>query len=123
LLSFVDQAHLHAAQERHSKRYFGISVRDLVEAGLLHAGETLVLATSTKDMATARLSPNGEIIWEGRAYASPSDRAFAALMGRQSLNGWTSWFVERPTGRLSLAEIRSLLQPSGNISESAPTTG
>jgi hypothetical protein len=119
LLSLIEQAHHHATQSRQTKRRFGVSMHELVEAGLLHPGEGLVLATSTRDVAKATLSPSGEIVWDGRVYASPSDRTFASLMGRQSLNGWTSWFVERPTGRQSLAQVRSLFQQAMPRSQSA----
>ncbi len=85
-----------------------------MRAGLLHSGERLVLATRTRDLTSATLSANGEIVWQDRVYPTPSHLDFAALMGRQSLNGWTSWFVERPEGRLSLSDVRSRLRSSAH---------
>lgn len=110
LLSLVEQAAAHAKSAESGKKYFGVTLNDLLEAGLLQAGEPLLLRTSTKDLTTAAVAPNGDIIWQEKAYPTPSDRAFAALMGRQSLNGWTAWFVERPDGRKSLADLRSQLR-------------
>lgn len=101
---------MNASNGVRGKRHYGISLRELLDAGLLHPGESLVLATSTKALTTATLTPNGTIWWQERTYETPSHPDFAALMGRQSLNGWTSWFVERPDGRRSLADIRSMLR-------------
>ncbi len=111
LLSLIQEASLYVdPATTGSKHHYGISLGDLLKAGLLQAEERLVLATTKRDVATARLSSSGEIIWQENSYTTPSDRAFAALLGRQSLNGWTAWFVERPEGRASLADVRARLQ-------------
>lgn len=121
LLSFVELAASHARHATSRKQHHGITIRDLITAGLIHAGETAVLAKATEDLASATITGMGTILWQGQEYPSPSDRAFAALMGRQSLNGWTSWFLERPDGRKSLADLRTQLQQGDAVSEPRET--
>jgi hypothetical protein len=89
--------------------YFGVSLRELVDAGLLPPGTRLVLGTKHQDITTAAVNEVGAIVHGGTHYWSPSDKAFAQLMGRQSLNGWTDWKAELPSGRVSLAELRDRL--------------
>jgi predicted type IV restriction endonuclease len=94
------------SQSRPKARYRA-TLRDLIDARLVQAGERLVLMRGGMAAANATLATDGSIEWQGRHYATPSDIAFARLLGRQSLNGWTEWYVDRPNGRQSLASIRS----------------
>lgn len=95
------------------------ATRDLTEAGLLSRGTQLVLvANGRRDVAHATLTDAGEILWQGRAYRSPSDMAFAPLLGVTKFNGWAYWHVELPTGRASLADVRAKLLSSAADSES-----
>ena len=111
LLFLIAQAATHAPQDvTRTSKFYGVSLRDLLDAGLLEPGERLILATGGREAATVRVTASGELSWQDRTYRSPSDRAFAALLGRQSLNGWTAWYVERPQGRRSLADLRTTLQ-------------
>ena len=109
LLSSIEMAASHAVKSRRASTSYGIALRDLLDAGLLKPGERLILTKGSRDMATAEVSPSGEVMWQDRVYKTLSDRAFAALLGRQSLNGWTSWYVERPNGRELVAEVRARL--------------
>lgn len=85
-----------------------VTLRDPVDAGLLRAGTELVLVEANRrEVARATLEPAGEIAWEGRAYWSPSDRAFSRRLGRSAVNGWTHWHSELPAGRVPIAEVRA----------------
>jgi len=108
LLNLVDAARRHAGMEQTHQRY-GVTLSDLIAAGVLTPGTTLVFTAGSRDLARATLGETGEILWEGRAYRFLSDKTFAQLLGptRTSVNGWTSWVAELPSGRQSLDELRS----------------
>jgi len=86
---------------------YGVTIRELMATGLLVEGARLVLSKAGKDVARGSLSPAGSIIVEGKEYKSLSDKVFAHLFGYQSLNGWTSWYVEGAEGRRMLADVRN----------------
>jgi hypothetical protein len=96
------------------KRYYGIGLSDLLRAGLVTPGTPLKLAAHGEDLASAEVGPNGEIVYHGRAYSSPSDKEFARLLGRVSTNGWTDWYADLPQGRRMLSELRDRLLRSRN---------
>ncbi len=90
-----------------------VTLRDLIDAGLLQAGTNMVLVgPGRREVARAKLTAAGEISWDGRAYRSPSDKAFCRLLGRSAVNGWTHWHAELPEGRVPIAEVRARLAPS-----------
>jgi len=108
LLDLIDAARAHARTATRGSRYYGVTLRQLLDGGWLEPGTTLVLVGKGKrDVATGTLSPLGEIMWQGEDYRSPSDRAFAPLLPSTHFNGWTHWFAELPHGRESLADIRA----------------
>lgn len=90
-----------------SNRFYGITVKQLLDAGLLAAGETL---TSTNGLwpATAIVTPDGSVEFNGSPYPSPSKAASSAKNG-MAANGWDFWAVQRPTGATTLATLRSRL--------------
>lgn len=90
-----------------SKGYFGVSIGQLMSAGFVEASATIVLSRSGKDFARATLTSGGEILYNGGIYRSLSDKVFAHLLGIQSLNGWTNWYLESPSGRTMMAEVRN----------------
>ncbi len=91
LLDLVSEARMHAARPRRSS-YFGVTLRDLIDAGLLSPGTELVLvAKERRDVAHATLTDAGEILWQGRTHRSPSDMVFAPLLGVTKFNGWAYW--------------------------------
>lgn len=86
-------------QESGSKRsYTAIpgNVADLLADGILHAGASLHLTRGGRS-ERASVSSNGEIIYAGVAYASPSRAAMLAA-GGQAANGWEDWHVGSPAG-------------------------
>lgn len=97
------------------KVYHGVSLRDLIGAGFLQPGTTLVLvARGRRVVERAELTAAGEIAWQGRVYRSPSDDAFAPALGVTKFNGWQYWHAELPQGRESLAHIRARLQDAAH---------
>jgi hypothetical protein len=111
LLELIGAAKSHAVSEMRAKAHYGITLRNLIDAAYLSPGTELVLlGQGGREVTRARLGGSGDIEWQGRSYRSPSDKAFASLLGRQSLNGWTHWQAELPEGAESLAEIRARMQ-------------
>ncbi len=100
-----DQTGARPAARTRSNRFFGITVKQLLAAGELTAGETL---TSTNGVypATAVLHADGTIEWNGTRFPTPSNAA-GAVKGGLAANGWDFWAVERPTGRMPLATVRA----------------
>lgn len=118
LLALIEAACLHSASILRSREYSGASLRDLVDEGLVLAGAPLVLiGKAGREVAHAHLNDSGEIVWNGRAYQSPSDKAFASVLGRQSLNGWTTWCVALPEGQTPLSTIRERFKESAQEHE------
>lgn len=108
LLSIIVSARDHAVKQTRRKAYYGVTLRDIVASGLLPPGTTLVLiGPGYREVAQARMTVAGEIEWNNNSYSSPSDRAFANLVGRNSLNGWTDWHAQLPHGREPLSAIRA----------------
>ncbi len=86
----------------------------LVEADLLPAGTRLVVPRGGKPALKATVDEAGRIRFGQETYRSPSDKTFARLLGRQSLNGWREWRAEVPGGLVSLDDLRQRLSsPSG----------
>jgi hypothetical protein len=113
LISFIQAARDHAVRETRRKAYYGVTLRDIVASGLLPPGTTLVLiGPGYREAAQARMTAAGEIEWDSNTYASPSDRVFANLVGRNSLNGWTDWHAQLPHGRDPLSAIRARYRDS-----------
>jgi hypothetical protein len=87
------------------KTYSG-TVADLLAAGLLEAGAQLTFSRAGK-VAQGKVTSEGEIVVEGKAYGSPSTAAAKAL-GLKAANGWVSWRLDGGTGA-TLAELRAQL--------------
>lgn len=100
-----DQVAVRPTGRTRSNRFYGITVKQLLDAGLLTAGETL---TSTNGVypATASLGPDGEVQYNGTAHPSPSNAA-RVVRGGLHANGWEFWAVQRSTGRVTLATLRA----------------
>lgn len=111
LLDQIVAAQAHAANHLRTKTYHGITLRNLLDAGYLKPETELILVgPSNREVARARLQSSGEIEWEGHNYRSPSDKAFAKLLARQSLNGWAHWRTGLHEGSEFLADIRARMQ-------------
>ena len=124
LLDLIDAARSHAKTDARGSRFYGVTLRQLVDGGWIEPGTSLVLvAKGKREVATATLNSLGEIVWQDNDFRSPSDRAFAPLLNLTHFNGWTHWFAELPRGRESLADVRAkmLNDPTAGDEEAGTT--
>ena len=105
--TYSEDAPSAASKAGQKKSFHGVTVADLIRAGLLEGNEILVSTLSTVD-ATAKVLPNGQIEYNGVKYPSPSAASGAARGGAS--NGWELWAVSTPTGKVRLATIRARYQ-------------
>lgn len=70
-----------------------VTVRDLVDAGLLKAGAKLVYRRRSGHVG-ATVTPDGSIRTDAGAFRSPSAAARAHNGGRP-VDGWHTWRVEK----------------------------
>ncbi|MDQ3695610.1 MAG: DUF5655 domain-containing protein [Chloroflexota bacterium] len=112
LLDLIAEATAHVAKSDRKASYYGVTLRELLDAGFLEAGtQLLLLGNGNREIARATLNQAGEIEWQGNRYRSPSNRDFTRLLGR-TFNGWTHWFADLPHGKESLHAIRDRYQTS-----------
>lgn len=91
-----------------------VTLVDLIDAGLLKAGETLMMSykRKKKDRRTYEgvLSEDGNITVLGTTFSSPSNSAVHAIQdagsNRETVNGWTSW---RNSQGVTLSKLRKQL--------------
>lgn len=68
-----------------------VAVRDLLDAGLIDAGERLVFARPRLgETHTALVEGTGSLLVDGRSHATPSAAAVAAI-GGGNVDGWEAW--------------------------------
>ncbi len=68
-----------------------VAVSDLIEAGLLSAGELLTFHRPRVGRKhTATVEPRGSLLVDGRSYATPSAAACTAA-GVTQMDGWNAW--------------------------------
>lgn len=102
----ADESTTSTTTARRSSRFFGITLGEIIDAGLLAEGTPLV-STNGAWPANATVAPGGEINVEGTIYPSPSAGAAAVKDG--PANGWDFWAVDTETGRTTLATLRAQL--------------
>lgn len=106
---------------RRTSRFYGITVKQIVEAGFLHPDAVLV-STNAEWPATARLLGDGRIDLGGNVYDTPS-AATLAVTGHAE-NGWTFWAVEDGAGKTRLATHRARFldaKHEGTVPSDSPT--
>ena len=86
------------------RAHYGVSVGDLIGAGLLEAGDILINAGEGGD-ASARVLPDGQIEYDGDIYEKVSAAAMKAKDG-SAVNGWEYWYTDTPQGLRPLAALR-----------------
>ncbi len=84
-------------------------VTDLIQAGLLHVGQTLEAAWTNKTFESATVREDGALIVNGVAYWTPS-AAGSAVRGGKATNGWHFWKVSNGEGQTLAALRDSVLQ-------------
>lgn len=94
-----------ALQERQQQRYYGVSLKDLLDAGLLTSGQALV-GTRNGVTCAAVVTSDGQVeLDDGRREESPST-AGAAALGTRACNGWHFWQTASPHGLVRLTRVR-----------------
>ncbi len=108
LMALIEASRNHQRSGR-TAAYYGVTLKQLVDSGILPTGTRLIFVGRGVALARAEVDSAGEIVWQGKAYRTLSDRAFSALLGpgRVSVNGWTQWYAELPAGQVQLSELRS----------------
>jgi hypothetical protein len=86
------------------KIFHGVTLSNLIEAGLLRGNEVLTSTWSTVT-ATAKLQPDGQVEYDGVKYGSLSSAAAAARGG--AANGWSMWAITTLTGKVRLSTLRT----------------
>lgn len=88
-----------------ANRFFGITIPQLIEGGLISAGQGLV-STNGAWPALATLNGDGTVQYNGASYPSLSAASGAAKDGGAS-NGWEFWAVQTENGKVPLATLRA----------------
>ncbi len=81
------------------RRHFSETVKDLLDAALLHPGDELRPFSEALSDARAKLSPDGRLEVNGEVHGSLS-AAGVAVSGNKAEPGWEFWAIERD-GKLS----------------------
>ena len=86
-----------------------ITLKNLIDAGLLKSGEELTLNVRGKDV-TAILTADGKIKYQDKTYDGPL--ACAAAIRGQTCDGWYCWKAKDPATGLShgIGHYRSALE-------------
>jgi hypothetical protein len=93
------------ATVQEKQRYYGVSVKDLLDAGMLAPGQALV-GTRNGVRCSATVLADGQVeLEDGRREESPST-AGAAALDTKACNGWHFWQTETPRGFVRLTRIR-----------------
>ena len=88
----------------------GITVKDLVDAGLITAGAKLEIKNKNQTVM-AQVEATGNIFFNGTSYKNPSAAGSAAKPLSKSVGGWVEWKVVCANGeRKPLAEFREILR-------------
>lgn len=90
---------------RRTSRFYGITLKQVIDAGFLAPGSTVVSANSAWP-ASGLVHTDGTLEVDGTSYPTPSAAA-SAVKGGGAANGWDFWAVERSTGRDTLATLRA----------------
>lgn len=80
------------------------SLADLLQRGVLRAGEEIVIRRRSAPVITATIQADGTIKLGREVFKTPTGAAKEAL-NVGSIDGWLRWRVPRLEGR-SLAELR-----------------
>ena len=89
-----------------SSRHYGVKLAQLVDAGLIEAGDVLV-STNGAWPARAKITSDARIAMDDELYETPSGAACAAKNG--PANGWDFWARQTPAGSVPLSTLRAEL--------------
>ncbi|UQU64899.1 DUF262 domain-containing protein [Couchioplanes caeruleus] len=92
-------------EEQQPKRHYGVTLKDLLAAGLLRDRQALVGVRSGVTY-NATVTAEGRVeLDDGHLEESPST-AGAAVLGAKSCNGWTFWQTDTVRGLVRLSRVR-----------------
>ncbi|SCF10037.1 GmrSD restriction endonuclease domain-containing protein [Micromonospora chokoriensis] len=99
-------------QRRRSRASYKVTLAQLIQHGFVSRGSRIV-GTSKGSRYEAQIVRDGRIALEdGRVFDSLSN-AGSSVLGRQSCNGWTFWYIEASGGWVPLAQIRRVAMEKG----------
>lgn len=104
---------------KRTARFHGIVLRQLFDAGLVGSGERLI-STNGSWPASAVITSDGGIDYNGHRYDTPSGAAMAVKNG--PANGWDFWAVERTDGSERLSTLRTFFAAREPDLVTRPTT-
>lgn len=84
-------------------RFRSVDLLDLLSAGLLTAGQTIVPKAANLRGRTGQILSDGRIDIDGRVFDTPSGAGYH--LRKRATNGWSFWLVD-PKTKKSLASIR-----------------
>ena len=84
-----------------------VTVRDLIDAGLLHVGESLWPAWKPDGISPATVLADGSLLWDNRVWVSPSTPARKARGWKLKTSGWQYWSALRGNQRVPLGDLRA----------------
>jgi len=94
------------------KKQHSATIKQLIDAGLLTPGTELV-STNGVWPATAVVTANGHVEYDGTPYASPSSASKSVANGISS-NGWDFWAIKTQGGLTKLSALRDEFESSSH---------
>jgi hypothetical protein len=100
-----------AGRPEKAQVYYGVSLADLLSAGMLHSGMELTGARGGLTYSAKVLDDGRLEIADGSVFSSPS-AAGAKALNVESCNGWDFWRAPRPKGPQRLSRLRQTFTES-----------
>jgi hypothetical protein len=73
-----------------NRRWWGVSLMDLIQAGLIQPGQALQF--NRRESTRAHVTPHGTVLFQGVEYSSLS--AAGRAVTNKAVNGWAAWRVK-----------------------------
>jgi len=103
----------HTNSTRLTAKGVGLSLKDLMRLGLVHAGDVLMSSHTAYDGASATVQENGHLLVGDKSYESPTGAAKASS-GKRTINGWWYWRVNAVDGP-RLSELKATLEEPDEV--------
>jgi Protein of unknown function DUF262/Restriction Enzyme Adenine Methylase Associated/Protein of unknown function (DUF1524) len=111
-----------ASAEQAGKPHYGVSLKSLLDAGLLAPGTELIGSHSGHEYRAAVDSDGKIVTSDGSVFDTPSAAAMVVL-SRSSWNGWAWWRAQTPDGLRLLSRLRQdLLERRQTRNPATPAT-
>lgn len=93
------------ATAKKTSRFYGITLKQVIDAGYLSAGVTVV-STNSVWPATGTINSDGSLSVDGTTHPTPSAAASSVKNGAAA-NGWDFWAIDTKSGKVTLATLRA----------------